>query len=786
MLDKWKDLPDPDDEDREREEEDFKDKAVLDEYTFGSDKYHKGDYEGAIRHWSKALNMSPKDASIWWHRGNAKAVKGDHRSAIADFDESLRLEKGEASVWFSRGSSRAEVGDEEGAIADWEETVRRDETRSEVWCCLGTARLGSGDAAGAAAAADGAIRAEEDNASAWGVRGVAKLELSDFAGAAADLRKALALDSSLEWLTPKLEAALAEGGSEAAAATADDAIVPEPKVKALPDADDGLDQLSSEELEALIRGVYERQNPSKLPELDNLLRKYATALPLMYRQVCKKYGETPQVALRNQPEENKENIPQEVVAKEPVEAPPEPIRTHREMGNTLFKRGQFQEAIAEYKEACAAAEEGWVLALSNRAICHLKLGEHTEAVQVADLCLDQEGTHEVPLKVYLTKFKALTAQREWLNAFTLLRNLRARSLPPDVSAAAKEEERCKRRERVDQCAAAVGAAGHKEQVLPDSAQSLVRAVETVMPTVLEAFAREAEVIAACKAELQAEAAAEAEEAKADKAEQLPSSTVEGPEALAAEAEQSEQSCADKAAGSTAPKPAVADAAASLPLIAKKAELLGMLPEDTSPIQKSLKEVKLVTADCKFRVPNRELECYDTDDSSDEEEEEFYDDPIECALLHNVNLASDLERWVPIIRRLVITETLTIITGPDRDQSLVQNEDILLALGCDVKCPTTICCPNLDPGVNFASACENYHALVFHGGSFNHRLADDVPTMQRSLLARGFELPPAGQPPAEEPAAAEPAVAEPPAAPSSRAAEALKGLSVLNRLASRQK
>lgn len=748
-MQKWKDLQDPADEDREREETESKDRSILEHYSAGSDKYHNGDWDGAIEHWGKALQLNPKDAGIWWHRGNAKAMKGHQRGAVKDYDESLRLDPGDASVWFSRGTSKMELGYEEGALADWEQAAQKDATRTEVWCCLGTTRLGRDDAAGAVSAADSALRADKDCAGAWGLRGTAKLALSDYVGAAADLRKALQLDSKLHWLSPKLREAIRLGGSEAEAATADDAELPEPKLKS---DTDGVELLSKEELRERIRGVYERQNPEKLQDLDSLLDKYANSLPTMYRAVCKKYGEVPEVPAPKEAEKTESAAPQEAVAK--TEVIPEVKRTHREVGNSFFKSGQFQEAIDEYKEACAAVEEGWVLALSNRAICHLKLGDYAEAANVADLCLQMEATKEVPLKVYLTKFKALAAQRKWLDAFALLRSLRARNLPKDVSLAAREEERSKRRERTQQCAEAANTnsdtSGQIEGTPLAAGQTLARAVEAVMPAVLDIFAAEIELIAADKAE-RVQQEAERAQQEAEQAQQLDVADEE-PGSMAADkgagaehvpvADAESQLKASEAEQANIPDPGAAEsaAAASATLAAQKVELLAVNPEDASSLKASLKDLSLVAPGCKFRVPDREAEGWDTDDSSDEEEEDDTEEQLELAVLYNVDLTSDMERWVTLIRRLVITEKPTIVTGRSKDQSLVQNEDILLALGCDIKCPTTLCQPSPEPGAEFTSAADNYHALVFYGGKFNERLAEDVKLMQRSFAVRGFDLP----------------------------------------------
>merc|ERR1719263_2443659 len=113
------------------------------------------------------------------------------------------------------------------------------------------------------------------------------------------------------------------------------------------------------------------------------------------------------------------------------------MMSHRERGNHLFKRGKMRAAIKEYEESFASAEDDWILALSNKAIAHLKLKEYQDAVSVADRCIDQEGVQAVPLKVYLTKFKALAENDLWIEAFSTLRKLRAKSdLPEDVVAAA--------------------------------------------------------------------------------------------------------------------------------------------------------------------------------------------------------------------------------------------------------------------------------------------------------------------------------------------------------------
>lgn len=49
----------------------------------------------------------------------------------------------------------------------------------------------------------------------------------------------------------------------------------------------------AEKLKDLIRGVYQRKNPAKLAELDELLEKHKGNEKGIYEHVCRKYGETP-------------------------------------------------------------------------------------------------------------------------------------------------------------------------------------------------------------------------------------------------------------------------------------------------------------------------------------------------------------------------------------------------------------------------------------------------------------------------------------------------------------
>ena len=62
----------------------------------GSDKYDKGDLDGAIADYTHAIALDPKLAKAYYNRGLARYDKGDLSSAIADYDQAIKLNPGYA------------------------------------------------------------------------------------------------------------------------------------------------------------------------------------------------------------------------------------------------------------------------------------------------------------------------------------------------------------------------------------------------------------------------------------------------------------------------------------------------------------------------------------------------------------------------------------------------------------------------------------------------------------------------------------------------------------------
>jgi Flp pilus assembly protein TadD len=67
-------------------------KMTADDYYWrGKDKYHNGDYSGAIEDYNKAAKLAPDVARIFGSRGAAKRKLGDKQGALDDAKKAARL-----------------------------------------------------------------------------------------------------------------------------------------------------------------------------------------------------------------------------------------------------------------------------------------------------------------------------------------------------------------------------------------------------------------------------------------------------------------------------------------------------------------------------------------------------------------------------------------------------------------------------------------------------------------------------------------------------------------------
>jgi tetratricopeptide (TPR) repeat protein len=130
----------------------------------GYNRYDRGDLDGAIADYSKAIKINPKSEDAFYNRGLARDNQGDLQGAIADYSKAIEIDPTSDRSYQNRGYSRWKKGDLQGAIAD----------------------------------SSKAVELNPKEAGAYGIRGVALLEQGKDAEAQKDFEQCLKLDPSLK------------------------------------------------------------------------------------------------------------------------------------------------------------------------------------------------------------------------------------------------------------------------------------------------------------------------------------------------------------------------------------------------------------------------------------------------------------------------------------------------------------------------------------------------------------------------------------------------------------
>jgi tetratricopeptide (TPR) repeat protein len=92
----------------------------------GNVKLAKGDLDGSIADYTRAIEMNPKYATAYYNRGNVKKDKGDLDGSIADYTRSIEIDSTYAPAYFKRGNVKQGKGDLDGSLADYTRAIEMD------------------------------------------------------------------------------------------------------------------------------------------------------------------------------------------------------------------------------------------------------------------------------------------------------------------------------------------------------------------------------------------------------------------------------------------------------------------------------------------------------------------------------------------------------------------------------------------------------------------------------------------------------------------------------------
>jgi len=100
-------------------------KAYQAEVNSGKAALEKKEYESAIQHYAKAIEMSPFEAMKYFNRGIAYYKSGKMKEAEEDFDKALILDQRMVNAFAYRGLCREKLGKEKAALEDYTRAVQQ-------------------------------------------------------------------------------------------------------------------------------------------------------------------------------------------------------------------------------------------------------------------------------------------------------------------------------------------------------------------------------------------------------------------------------------------------------------------------------------------------------------------------------------------------------------------------------------------------------------------------------------------------------------------------------------
>jgi tetratricopeptide (TPR) repeat protein len=157
----------------------------------------KGDLDGAIDCWKKALDLDPKYVPAHNNLGNVLRDKGDLDGAIACYQKALDLDPKYAPAHCNLGVALYDRHDLDGAIACFQKALELDPKFATAYYNLGNALRAKGDLDGAIACYKKVLILAPKNAEAHNNLGIALGDKGDLDGAIACFRKTLDLDPKL-------------------------------------------------------------------------------------------------------------------------------------------------------------------------------------------------------------------------------------------------------------------------------------------------------------------------------------------------------------------------------------------------------------------------------------------------------------------------------------------------------------------------------------------------------------------------------------------------------------
>jgi tetratricopeptide (TPR) repeat protein len=93
----------------------------------------------ALTAYSKAIELNPNDASVYYYHGTAYSKLGNYKQSIADFDKAIELNPKYGDAYYNRGNAHSNLGDYKQAILNYDRAIELNQKDADAYYNRGNA-----------------------------------------------------------------------------------------------------------------------------------------------------------------------------------------------------------------------------------------------------------------------------------------------------------------------------------------------------------------------------------------------------------------------------------------------------------------------------------------------------------------------------------------------------------------------------------------------------------------------------------------------------------------------